>query len=356
MKKILLALLVLLFAWLLFWPVPIEPVAWEAPEAPELEGVYAVNERLADVKRLAEGEGVGPEDVVVDDEGYLYTGYEDGRVVRFDPDGTNPDLIANTGGRPLGLAFDDQGRLIVADGYRGLLRIQESGAIEVLATKAEGVPFRFTNNVAVSDDGRIYFSDASSQFGPAMKARDDIIEHGGHGRLLQYSPDTGETRVLLDGLQFANGVALAPDQKSVLVAQTGNYDILRYWLEGERAGEHDTLIDNLPGLPDNISSNGNDTIWVALYAPRNAALDAMSSWPFLRKLAFRLPQALQPQPAPHAFVLGLSPDGTVTHNLQHRGENSYHPITGVFEHGDKLYLGSLEHPSLGVISLPETDQ
>ena len=351
MKKALLLVLAAIVAYLAFWPVPVDPVAWDAPPAPALEGPYEKNDALAAVRRIAQGVGVGPEDVVVDAEGRVYTGYEDGRVVRFDMDGANPELVADTGGRPLGLVFDNQGRLIVADGYKGLLRVDENGRIEVLTTGVDGVPFGFTNNADVAADGRIYFSDASSRFGPEMLAIDDIIEHGGHGRLLRYDPETKNTEVLLAGLQFANGVAVAPDQQSVLVAETGNYTIIRYWIEGERAGEHELFYDNLPGIPDNISSNGRDTYWVALYAPRNSILDAMSGYPFLRKVAYRLPAFLQPKPAPHAFVIGFSLDGEVTHNLQHVGKDSYHPITGAYEANGKLFLGSLTASSVGVFDL-----
>ena len=355
MKKILLALLLASLAWLLFWPVPIEPVAWQAPDAPPLAGPYAGNALLADVERLAEGVGIGPEDVAIDDQGNLYVGYEDGRLMRFASDGTNPDLIANTGGRPLGLDFDPEGHLIVADGTAGLLRVTPYGEITVLAREANGIPFGFADDVDVAANGKIYFSDASTKFGPAQKARDDIFEHGGHGRLLEYDPATGNTQVLVDGLQFANGIAVAPDQQSVLVTETGNYSIVRYWLAGERAGEHDTFFANLPGLPDGMSSNGHDTYWVALYAPRSAALDALSNWPLLRKIAFRLPLWMQPQPAPHAFVLGLSLDGEVTHNLQHVGRQSFHPITSVEEADGKLYFGSLMQDALAVMPVPASN-
>ncbi len=99
---------------------------------------------------------------------------------------------------------------MVADGYRGLLRVNPgSGRVEVLTDGADGVPFRFTDDVDVASDGTIYFTDASSKFGPAMHARDDIIEHGGHGRFLKFDPASGATTVLIDGLQFANGVALS---------------------------------------------------------------------------------------------------------------------------------------------------
>ena len=352
MKHVAIALILALLGYLLFWPVPVEPVAWQAPPAPALEGRYAINDRLAAVTRLGEGVGIGPEDVAIAANGHLFVGYEDGRLVRFDATGQSPDLLANTGGRPLGLAFDADGNLIVADGYRGLLRVAMSGQIEVLATGADGIPFLFTDDVDVAANGRIYFSDASSKFGPAMKARDDIIEHGGHGRLLEYDPQTGHTRTLLAGLQFANGVAVAPDQQSVLVTQTGSYDVVRYWLTGERAGQHEVFFANLPGIPDGISSNGRDTYWVALFAPRNAVLDALSDKPFLRKLAFRLPQWLQPQPAAHGFVLGLSLDGEVTQVMHHVGKDSFHPITSVEEANGQLYLGSLTQPAFAVLPAP----
>jgi sugar lactone lactonase YvrE len=349
--KILAAATLALLAWLAFWPVPIEPVAWQAPEAPSLEGVYAPNERLAAVRRLAIGVGIGPEDVAVDAVGQLYVGYEDGRLVRFDSDGGNPTLLADTGGRPLGLAFDPDGRLVVCDGYKGLLRVSMDGVIEVLATAADGVPFGFTDDLDIAFDGTIYFTDASWKFGPAMKARDDILEHGGHGRLLRHDPASGVTTVLLDGLQFANGVALAPDGRSVLVAQTGRYDVLRYWLEGEKSGSHEVFIENLPGIPDGISSNGRDTYWLALFTVRNPMLDALSNWPRLRKVAYRLPAFLQPQPVRHAFVLGLSLDGQVSHNLQHAGRDSFSPVTSVEEAHGRLYLGSLTQDAFGVFDL-----
>lgn len=349
--KIVAALAIALVAYLAFWPVPIEPVAWEAPEAPALEGHYAPNDRLAAVRRQGAGVGVGPEDVAVDETGNIYVGYEDGRIVRFAPDGTQHALLADTGGRPLGLEFDPDGRLVVCDGYKGLLRVSMDGGIEVLASEAGGLPFGFTNDLDIAPDGTIYFTDASSRFGPAMKARDDLLEHGGRGRLMKHDPVSGTTTVLLDSLQFANGVALAPDGRSVLVAQTGSYDVLRYWLAGDKAGTHEVFLGNLPGIPDGISSNGRDTYWLALFTVRNPALDALAGWPRLRKLVYRMPEFFQPQPVRHAFVLGLSLDGEVVHNLQQAGGDSFSPVTSATEARGRLYLGSLAQDAFGVLDL-----
>lgn len=355
-KTIALLILAAIVGYLLFWPVPIEPVAWQAPKAPALEGEFATNEALTDARWLAEGEGIGPEDVAIDAQGNIYVGYEDGRIVRFNAEGKNPDLIANTEGRPLGLDFDPAGNLIVADGYKGLLSIAGSGAITTLTTEANGLPFGFTDDVDVDSNGIAYFTDASSKFGPAMKARDDVLEHGGHGRFLRYDPSSNTTEVLLDGLQFANGVALSENEDFVLVTETGNYRVVRYWLKGEQAGSHDIFYDNLPGIPDGISANGKGTFWVALFSPRNAMLDNMSDKPLLRKVAFRLPQFLQPQPAHHAFVLGLNEEGHVTHNLQATGEDAFAPITSVEHVDDTLYLGSLTAPAFAAYPLATTNK
>src|ERR1044072_755976 len=114
-------------AYLLLAPVPIAPAAWTPPVAPTLTGQYQQNTRLAPVQKLSLGDGHKPEDVAVDADGKIYGGFEDGRIMVLQPDGTRPRLFANTGGRPLGLVFDRAGNLIVADAIKGLLSGNKSG-------------------------------------------------------------------------------------------------------------------------------------------------------------------------------------------------------------------------------------
>jgi len=108
-------------------------------------------------------------------------------------------------------------------------------------------------------------------------------------------PRTKATRVLLSNLHFANGVAVSPDQSFVLVVETGAYRVHRLWLDGPRRGESEIFIDNLPGFPDGISSNGKDKFWLALVSPRDKTLDLLLPHPFLRKIVLRLPTFLQAQ-------------------------------------------------------------
>jgi sugar lactone lactonase YvrE len=357
MRRILHVILVVaavVLAYLSFAPIDVEPVAWTAPEPPSLDaGPYARNDLLKGAERIARGIGKGPEAIAFDAQGRIYTGFDDGRVARFGPDGGGYTLIANTGGRPLGVSIHPDGSVIVCDAIKGLLKIGEGGKIHVLATGAEGVPFRFPNDLAVAKDGsKVYFTDSSSKFG-VSEVMQDIVEHGGHGRFLVYDFKTGETRVLLKGLQYSNGVALGPDEAFALVNETGAYRIVRYWLKGDNAGTSDIFAENLPGFPDNITFNGQDRFWVAIYGPRTPIADRLAPYPGLRKAVARALQFLPPPVKAQAFALAFDASGTLVANLQYDGADAFSPVTSVREHPNgHLYFGSLTADSLARIETP----
>jgi sugar lactone lactonase YvrE len=339
-------ILALLILYLLFWPVPIDPGAWTPQPTPSLTGAYQQNSKLAATERISLGHGFAPEDIAIDAENRIYAGMDDGRILRARLDGSNQELFTNTNGRPLGLAFDTMGSLIVADAVKGLLSIVPSGQVTVLATEANGIPFRATNDLDIARDGIIYFTDASRKH-PMTEFKTDLIEHQPNGRLLAYDPKTKTTRLVLDKLVFANGVAVSPDQSFVLVNETGKYRIHRVWLNGPKQGQAEIFIDNLPGFPDGVSSNGTDRFWVALVTPRDATLDKLLPRPFLRKAIMRLPAFLQPAPKRYSFVLALDSNGKVVENLQDGSRTCYAQIANVVEHNGSLYFGSIAEAGVG---------
>jgi sugar lactone lactonase YvrE len=294
--------------------------------------------------------GVGPEDVAVDGEGHIFTGVEDGRILRVSADGSRVDTVAHTGGRPLGVELHPDGTLVVCDPFRGLLRIDpQDGRVDTLATEVDGTPIRYFDNAHVAPDGRIYFSDSSQRFGHEHW-RADIVEHSGTGRLLRWDPD-GAVEVLLEGLQFANGVVVAPDQSHVVVAETGAYRVTKLWLSGDRAGRTETLIDNLPAFPDNASLGDDGLLWIALPSPRNPALDRVHRLhPMVRRMVWALPERLQMQPKKTMWVMALDWDGKVVHDLQ-RSDVPHTFVTGVRQRHGKVYLGSLTASTIAVLDL-----
>ena len=212
--------------------------------------------------------------VAVDEAGNVYTGTREGYILRLTPDGRHVERIAQTGGRPLGIEVHPDGYLIVCDAHRGLLRIHpDSGAIDELVTQVAGRPLLFTNNCDIAGDGSVLFSDSSQYFG-IDEFKGDLISHTSSGRLLRWHTN-GTVDVLLDGLDFANGVALAQDESFVLVAETGGYSVTRLDLTGPSAGRRSVIIENLPGLPDNMSTGTNGVYWMALPSARNRLLDLM---------------------------------------------------------------------------------
>jgi sugar lactone lactonase YvrE len=288
--------------------------------------------------------------VAVDARGRLLTGLADGSIVRVDPAG-GVETIVNTGGRPLGLELDGEDSLVVGDAERGLLRVRlaEPAGVEVLCHSVHGSQLRFCSCPAVAADGTVYFSQSSQRYGLAHY-KGDLLEHSGTGRVLRLRD--GQVDIVADGLQFANGVVLAPDESSLFVAETAGYRIIRIALDGDNAGQAQTVIGGLPGFPDNLTVSPDGLIWIAMAGPRNAMLDfLLPRAPWLRALIWSLPERLKQDAKNMAWALAIDQDGTVVHDL--RGWNAgFHQVTSVREHDGKLYFASIDEPAIACLDLP----
>jgi sugar lactone lactonase YvrE len=294
--------------------------------------------------------GHGPEDVVIDRHGRLLVGLADGRLLAVDAATGTVSELANTGGRPLGLEALDDGRVLVCDSPRGLLELKPDAVTALaLVTELGGRPMPFCSNVVAGRDGTQYFSVSSMRHSVAHYKR-DLAEKRPSGALYARAPD-GKLRCLLDGIFFANGLALDHDEQWIIVAETGGLCLRRLWLAGPRAGEHE-LFANLPGFPDNLSMSRTGLIWVAIAAAANTALAAVHTLPFpLRWLVARLPEALQPKAPPVAWVQAFDSAGQLVHDFRW-DDGSYSFVTGVCEHEGKVYLGSLIEPAIAWFALP----
>ena len=292
----------------------------------------------------------GPEDVVVDGEGAVWTGTEDGCIYRIAPDET-VQWVANTGGRPLGLELLGDDRLLIADADAGLLTMDFStGVVEPLVTEVEGRRMVFCNNAAVARNTDIWFSDSSRVY-PIARWKADFVEDTRTGRLLRRRA-AGEVEVHLDGLRFANGVALAPDESYVCVAESVARTVVRLWLTGPKAGTRDLFVDDLPGYPDNIALGSDGLIWVTIASPLDPVVERLRDQGplFLRKAATRLPERLQPRAKRTARVQAYDAEGRLVHDVD-ADASEYHMVVGVREHHGRLWVGSLEEGAVGVVDL-----
>ncbi len=292
----------------------------------------------------------GAEDVVVSASGIVYTGTEDGSVFAVRPDGSGTDLVGNTGGRPLGLELLGDDRLLICDAHHGLLAMTIStGALETLVDAVENQPLVFCNNAAVAGNGDIWFSDSSTRFS-IERWKHDFVQDTRTGRLLCLRADGG-VEIHLEGLAFANGVALAADESFVAVAETAGRSVVRLWLTGERAGERDLLCSDLPGYPDNIARGSDGLIWVSIASPIDPLVGRLHRAPVaLRKVVTAVPEALQPKPKQTVRAMAFDDAGTCVRDVTGTADQ-FHMVTGVREHHGDLWLGSLHESAVAVISL-----
>ncbi|MET8286732.1 SMP-30/gluconolactonase/LRE family protein [Streptomyces sp. NPDC005132] len=300
--------------------------------------------------------GHGPEDVVADPHGRILTAVEDGRVLRVeglaDPARTRVRVIARTGGRPLGLELLPDGDLLVCDARRGLLGVRvHDGAVRVLADSVAGTPLRFCSNVIALSDGTVYFTVSSRRY-PLDRWIGDLVEHTGTGMLLRLAPGATEPEVVLEGLQFANGLAPAADESFLVVAETGARRLTRVRLTGPAAGRADTLAEDLPGQPDNLWREPGGPIWVALAGPRVPALELLHRrGPALRHAAARVAVRAPFRPPSTTGVLAVDDEGRVVHRLERRHAR-FRMVTSVCVADGRLVLGSIWERGIAVCDLP----
>lgn len=366
MKKtcyLILALIILASVYNILASSPINPKAWKAPAAPQATGVYTPNTLLQGFTSLTLPAGsYGPESIAFDYNGVGVTADSQGQLFKIHSGGPLTPWI-KLSGRPLGMQFaptseqPSKQSLLIADAIAGLIRINPAAEVEVLSNSFAGQPYGFIDDVAIAQNGKIYFSDAtrrpwlSEDPNLAMHASQyEILEHGGNGRLFVYDPSSQKVELLLDNLEFSNGVVLSADEDFVLVNETGSYQVRRYWLKGEKAGSNDIFSSNLPGFPDNITAAADGGFWLALIKPRNKMVDLLSDYPKLRKMASRLPQVLLPVGKSFSHVIKLNSTGQVVQSLQD-AEAQMENITSAIEQQGLLYLGSLTDSKVAVIDL-----
>ena len=329
-------------------PSPIGSLAWIPSPAPALDGPYRQNDALTKgTVRFPQLQG--PEDIAFDADGRPFTGLADGRIVRLDGDAVVE--LVNTGGRPLGLEFSrHDGQLYVCDADRGLLVVDPvEKTVAVVVDALEGDPFRFTNDLEIGKDGVIYFTDSSSVWGKGQYL-EDLLDQRPTGRVMRHDPATGITTVLARELAFANGLALAPDGRSLIVAETARYRLWRIWLEGDNKNLKEVVLENLPGFPDNLSVTPRGTIWVALASTRKRLLDLIHPYPMLKDATASLPPWLRPKSVKWGFVVEVTFDGTPIRSLQDPAATVVASVTSVEERADgSLWLGTLDGRGITVI-------
>ncbi len=336
----------------------LHPEAWKPAPKPMFTGETALNEKLSTAEKISLDGWCGPEDIVFDQAGNLFCGvhakndFADGRILKIDPTG-RVEVFYDTRSWVAGLHFDAAGNLVALSHREGLIRISPDKTATVLADKDEnGKPFLIPNGLDIASDGKIYFSNTSEISAYNIKyGRKVILEQRPVGGLYCFDPKTSKVKTLIRGTFFGNGVVLSKDERFVLMTETSRYRVLRYWLKGEKAGQTETFMDNLPGFPNGISIREDGSFWLGFSTKRSDALDKIHPKKGMKKLVYALPNFMQPKADKFAMVMNVSPEGKILQTLFDTTGSTMPEAGAVKEHQGYLYLGGDVVPHIGKYKL-----
>jgi len=346
------------------------PSAYDLPSLPVLEGTLSFDgNQFQGITTLFEGKFTGPESITFDEEGRIYFGVGEGMIIRSRKEVSDSiesleyEEFASTGkikgtkcyelnseeecGRPLGMKFDLNGNLIVADAYFGLLSVDKHGKVTTLSSAYNGIPFKFTNDVAISKEGIIYFTESSSKFSRKDNIY-EVMESGPNGRLFSFDPKTNMTNLLASNLFFPNGVIVSPNEEYLLFVETTRYRIRKYILKGPQSGNVDIFAENIACVPDNIRlDKKNNWYWIGCSTKRAAPfslLNIAAPYPALRSLlVFLLPKSLLYKIVPcYGILIAYNQDGQLVKSL-HESSGKYCWFSEVEHHGHYFYVGSFRN-------------
>lgn len=315
------------------------------PPDPALEALYS-----SPVEPLITEDGLhGTEDLEPGPDGRLYGSLADGRIMARSPEG-GWEEVANTGGRPLGLAFSPDGRLHVADALRGLMRLDD-GEWTIIDAAGEFPALVFTDDLTVLEDGTIILTDASGRYGYG-EYMESFWEGEQTARILAYAPD-GTRRVLADDMAFANGVAHDPVSGDVFIAETW---AARVHVLDPQTGNLRVLIDALPGYPDNIHWDAEEgLLWIAMPSRRSELLEFFHPRPILKRLMRRLTDVfgepeLPPRPVMGLAVNRLGEPVKVLYGPTHEDELG---ATTIVPWQGLVWTGGLDRPTVDAFPVPQ---
>jgi gluconolactonase len=198
-----------------------------------------------------------PECVAVDADGIIWCGGERGQVYRLAADGSSLEEVACSGGFTLGIAFAPNRDLFLCDlKTASVLRLPAtSDRLETFAEGAGGRRFRIPNALAFDADGRLYVSDSHG------------FKEPGPG-IFRFEPDGEGELWCAATFNFANGVAVAPDGRSLLVAETFANRVVRIAIREDGSAGDTEVVATLTGfLPDGLAFDAVGNLYVGCYEP-----------------------------------------------------------------------------------------
>ena len=176
------------------------------------------------------------------------------RLMRLDGRG-GAQTVAHVPGRPAGMGFTPDGRLLLATALdRQLLWVGGNGSLS-LAADLKGMTKSLLNDMVVDSKGRAWVGDTGFAFGSGEPERP--------GGLLVFNEADG-VRVVAEDIRFPNGIAITPDEKTLYLAETFGNRITVFDIGADGALRNRRVHATLESSPDGLCLDAEGHLWAPL--------------------------------------------------------------------------------------------
>jgi hypothetical protein len=161
------------------------------------------------------------------------------------------------GGAAVGLI---DGRIVFVGG-------QKDG--KTIASRPE---MRCITTLAAARGGALLVANGSASNGPLAYKR-DLMEKNASGSVWRIESDGVARTQLAGGLAYPYG--LIEEADSVVVSESWRCALTR--ISSSAGGRNEVVLENLPAYPSRLSRHADNTIWLALFAPRSQLVEFVLS-------------------------------------------------------------------------------
>ena len=203
----------------------------------------------------------------------IFSDIPNNRSLRWDEPTNSVSTFQHDANYANGRTLDRNGRVVTCEqGTRRVVRVEHDGTTTILADHYEGGRFNRPNDVVVSSDGAIWFTDPSYCIKSDYEGHASASELDGN-HVYRIGVDGAITQVTTD-FEQPNGLAFNCDESELFIVDSGKNQIRRFGIDGSNLTGGSVIVETDHRGLDGIRFDTRNTIWAA--APdgvRNYATD-----------------------------------------------------------------------------------
>jgi gluconolactonase len=199
-----------------------------------------------------------------DHQALLWSDIPNNRMMRWDEQTGAVSVFRSPSNFANGHIRDRHGRLVSCEHLtRRVTRTEHDGRLTVLADNLGGAPLNAPNDVVVSADGAVWFTDPG--YGILSNYEGDQAEFALPTRVYRIDPDSGVLEPVIESLERPNGLCFSPNETLLYVVDSGSdpRTIHVYDMASGRPADGRVFVDMSPGTSDGIRCDTDGNLWAA---------------------------------------------------------------------------------------------